>query len=172
MKKTLVFIIIVILAIGLWWFFAEDVEEELDLENGEEVEMEEEIEDPYEEAEAIVPVDERNVAIDNDLTPILESVFEDSPKLIDSGDIRTLTYVVSREITSDDVVEIRELLTDVGYETTRTDSEEDFYELDISITEEVLEEKYDGDFGGNPYIEIWTTERGEENGQMIIVKVL
>ena len=172
MKKTLVFIIIVILAIGLWLFFAEDIEEELDLENGEEVEMEEEIEDPYEGAETITPIDDRNVTISEDLSPILESVFEDSPKIIDSGDVRALTYVVNREITSDDVVEIRELLTDAGYETTRTESEEDFYELDISITEEVLEEKYDGDFGGNPYIEIWTTESGEENGQMIIVKVL
>lgn len=172
MKKTLAFIIILALAVGLWLFFAEEIEEDLGLENGQEVEMEEEAEDPYEEAEAITPIDERNVVMHEDLSPVLEEVFNQEAKLIDSGDITVLTYVVSREITPDDVMEIRDLLAQKGYKTERSETKDGFYDLNVSITEEVLEEKYGGDFGGSLYIQVWTNERGEENAQMVILKAL
>ncbi|MGM0439149.1 MAG: hypothetical protein ACQEP3_01790 [Patescibacteria group bacterium] len=180
MKKTIIFIVIIIL-LGVGWFFLQDEVEEPAAENGEEVEeeveeseeeMDEETEDPYTEAEIIDPIDDRNLTMHEDLSTVLEEVFEQEAKLIDSGDVTVLTYVVNREITSDDAGEISDLLAEKGYETERTDSKDGFYDLDISITDEVLEEKYDGDFGGNPYIQVWTTERGEENAQMIIVKAL
>ena len=40
-----------------------------------------------------------------------------------------------------------------------------------SVLEDVLEEKYDGDAGGNPYVSIYTTEEGE-NTQKIVITFL
>ena len=178
MKNAIVVIIILLLAAGGWYFYSqqegEDMNGEEEIEEGEinEEEVGEEIKNPYTEAETIIPIDDRNVVIHEDLSSVLEEVFEEEAKLVDSGNITVLTYVVNREITSDDAIEIKDLLAEKGYGTERASTKDGFYDLDISITEEVLEEKYDGDFGGNPYIQVWTNERGEENAQMVIVKAL
>ncbi|GEM_PF-1726606 len=187
MKKIITVIVVVVLLVGGWYFFSqEEAPEDPEVPEEEEVvdvdpeevdgveseEVGEEAENPYTEAETITPIDERNVVIHEDLGSVLEEVFEEEAKLIDSGNITVLTYVVNREITSDDAIEIRDLLAEEGYETERTSTKDGFYDLDVFITEEVLEEKYDGDFGGNPYIQVWTNERGEENAQMVIVKAL
>lgn len=178
MKSAIIVIIILLLAVGGWYFYSqqegEDMngEEEIEELDATEEREDEEEENPYTQAETIIPIDDRNVVMHEDLGSVLEEVFEEEAKLIDSGDITVLAYIVNREITSDDATEIKDLLGEKGYVTERTNTKDGFYDLDISITEEVLEEKYGGDFGGNPYIQVWTNERGEENAQMVIVKAL
>ena len=169
MKKTLVFIIIIILALGLWWFFTEDVEEELDLENDEEVLMEEEEDNVYQQVEEVTPVSQQNEVMDEDFRFVLSEIFEEEPKLVESEEITVLSYVVNRTITPEDVIDVRDLLETEGYETVATTSGEIEHELDISITEEVLEERYDGDIGGNMYVRFWIAEEGEDAQRIEVV---
>jgi len=176
MKNAVIVIVILLLAVGGWYLYSQqeegEPEEEIEELDTTEEREDKEDENPYTEAETIIPIDDRNVVMHEDLGSVLEEVFEEEAKLIDSGDITVLAYVVNREITSDDATEIKDLLAEKGYETERTSTKDGFYDLDVSITEEVLEDKYNGDFGGNPYIQVWTNERGEENAQMVIVKAL
>ncbi len=126
---------------------------------------------PYEEAEEIVPMEDRIITMDEEFSSVLEEVFEKEPKLVSTGDIQPLDYVVNRVITTDDVTKIKDLLEEKGYETVDSSIEGNEYEFDISITEEILEEKYEGDVGGNMYVVIWTAEEGE-NAQKIYVRTL
>lgn len=140
-----------------------------DEEEGADEETEED--DPYATAEIVEPVDDKNIAIHEDVGAVLGEVFEEEPKLVETGGITRASYVVDRVITSDDVLEIKDLLAEKGYETRNSSTEGDKYELDLSISEDVLEEKYDGDPGGNMYLNIWTAEEGE-NAQRIQVETL
>jgi len=126
---------------------------------------------PYEEAEEIVPMEDRIITMDEEFSSVLKEVFEKEPKLVSTGDIQPLDYVVNRVITTDDVTKIKDLLEEKGYETVDSSIEGNEYEFDISITEEILEEKYEGDVGGNMYVVIWTAEEGE-NAQKIYVRTL
>jgi len=170
MKKVLIFVLVLILLVGLWWFLAQDEHEDPDPENGDEV-VEIDEDNPYYQAEEVAAIGSRNEALDEDFRLVLSQIFEEEPKLVESGEITALSYVVDRPITSEDVTDIKELLEIEGYETVATSSEDDEYELDISLTEELLEDKYDGDPGGNMYVVFWTTEEGED-AQKIEVKFL
>ena len=193
--RHVVFPLVVILILGLGVFGCGNGEEEV--VNGEEEEVEEaevngeEEEDkgkeeamedeegtaetdevnPYDEAEKIVPMDDRNIVMDEDFRSVFDEVFENEPKLVSTGDITALSYVVDRVITTDDVSKIKDHLEEKGYETVGTRTEAKEYEFDISIAEDILEEKYDGDPGGNMYVVIWTAEEGE-NAQRIVVRLL
>lgn len=138
-------------------------------ETKEEAEIEED--NPYDEAEEIAPMEDRTITMDEEFKSVLEEVFEKEPKLVSTSGIEPLNYVVDRVITTDDVSKIKDLLEEKGYETVDTRAEGNEYEFDISISEEVLEEKYDGDVGGNMYVVIWTAEEGEE-AQKIYVRTL
>ncbi len=170
MKKILIFVLVLILLVGLWWFLVQDEYEEPDPENGDEV-VEIDEDNPYHQAEEITPIGSRNEVMDEDFRLVLNEIFEEEPKLVKSGEITALSYIVDRPITPEDVTDIKELLEVEGYETAATSSEDDEYELDISLTEELLEDKYDGDLGGNMYVVFWTTEEGED-AQKIEVKLL
>lgn len=144
--------------------------------NGEDVVREEEEEElaeenPYHEAEAIVPIEDRIVTMDEDFRSVLEEIFTNEPKLVSTSGAQPLEYVVDRVITTDDVSQIKDLLAEKGYETDGTRAEGNEYELDIFIPEEVLAEKYEGDAGGNMYVVFWTAEEGEE-AQKIYVRTL
>lgn len=139
--------------------------------NGEDDDEQVDEENPYDDAEKIVPVSDRIIAMDEDFRSVLKEIFEEEPKLVSTSEFNPLVYVVDRVITPDDVSEIKELLGNNGYETAGTEAEENRYELDISISGEVMEEKYEGDVGGNMYVEIWTAEEGEK-AQKIYVKTL
>ncbi len=141
----------------------EEAEEDLVPDEDEDVDTEEE--NPYDLAEEIIPMDDRNVAMDENFSSVLEKVFEKDPKLVESGEILALAYVVGRVITADDVTKIRGLLEEEGYELVGTDIEEDKYELNLSA--EILGQKYDG----NIYVVFWTAEEGE-NAQKIEVRIL
>ena len=149
----------------------EEEVDEVEETNGEEEEADLEEDDPYEEAVEIEPMQERNVVLDEDFRSVLVNIFEEEPKLVSAGDITALVYIVDRVITSDDVKEIRDLLEEKGYETVGTKIDEHRYELNISIAEELMEEKYDGDPGGNMYVKMWTAEEGED-AQMIMITFL
>ena len=149
----------------------EEEVDEVEETNGEEEEADLEEDDPYEEAVEIEPMQERNVVLDEDFRSVLVKVFEKEAKLVSAGDINALVYIVDRVITSDDVKEIMDLLEEKGYETVGTKIDEHRYELNISIAEELMEEKYDGDPGGNMYVKMWTAEEGED-AQMIMITFL
>ncbi len=142
----------------------EEVEEE-------EEESENDEDDHYETAEEVVPMSDRNVALDEDLSSMLEEIFEEEAKLVQTGEIDALAYVVDRVITPDDVSEMKDLLEENGYETVGTQAKENFYDLNLSVSEDVLEERYDGEMGGNMYLQMWTAEEGED-AQKIVVKFL
>lgn len=126
---------------------------------------------PYYEAEEVEPIQNRNVALDEDFSSVLVNVFDEDPKIVSTGDITALEYIVDRVITSDDVKEIEALLDEKGYETVGSDIDAQEYTLDISIDEDIVEEKYDGDPGGNMYVSIYTAEEGE-NAQKIVITFL
>jgi len=149
----------------------EEEVDEVEETNGEEEEADVEEVDPYEAAVEIEPMQDRNVVLDEDFRSVLVEVFEKEAKLVSAGDINALVYIVDRVITSDDVKKIMDLLEEKGYETVGTEIDEHMYELDISIAEELMEEKFDGDPGGNMYVKMWTTEEGE-NAQMIMITFL
>ncbi|MGM0482552.1 MAG: hypothetical protein ACQEP6_01655 [Patescibacteria group bacterium] len=180
MKKVIVIIaVIIILAVAAWLFFysneeAPDQEQEPNEE--EEVaqnENEEEDNDaegdeednPYDTAETVEPMAERNVVMDEDIREVLGEVFEKEPKLVESGDILILSYVVDRTITSDDVTEIKDLLQEKDYELEGTDARENEYDLNFSA--EILDQEYNG----NIYVLVHTAEEGE-NAQKIEVRIL
>lgn len=140
-------------------------------ETGTEEEDETDKEGLYATAETVEPIQEKNVAMHEDFSEVLGEVFEEEPKLVETGGIDRVSYVTNRVITSDDVMEIKDLLAEKGYETRNSSTEGDKYQLDLSISEDVLEEKYNGDPGGNMYFKMWTAEEGE-NAQRIKVLTL
>ncbi|MFP4539639.1 MAG: SpoIIIAH-like family protein [Candidatus Paceibacterota bacterium] len=144
----------------------ENGEDEEDKENGEDEEADEsETDDPYANAEEVEVVQDLNTTMHEDFAPVLEEVFEKEPKLVETGDILILSYVVDRPITSDDVKDIREMLQERGYESEGTDAKEDAYDLNFSA--EILDQEYNN----NIYVLIHTTEEGEE-AQKIEVRIL
>lgn len=145
-----------------------DKEEEVDNEEG--IAEIDEV-NPYDEAEKTVPMDDRNIVMDEDFRSVLNEIFEKEPKLVSTGNILALSYVVDRVITTDDVTKIKELLEEKGYETIGTSTGGNEYEFGISVSEENLEEKYEGNVGGSMYVVIWTAEEGE-NAQRIKVRLL
>ena len=122
-------------------------------------------EDPYVLAEEIVPIDDRNIAMDEDFRSALEEIFEKEPKLVNAGEILALSYVVDRTITGDDVTEMKALLEERGYGLVGTKIEEDRYELNVSA--EILDQYYNG----NIYVMFFTAQEGE-HAQNIDVKIL
>ncbi len=184
-KLAIVIVIIVVLLLaGGWWYFygqedlvEEEREEEVDEETEEERDEETEEErdearedDPYHQAETVVPVSDRNMLMDEDLRSIFEEVFGEAPKLTNTAEEGlVLSYVVNRNITPDDVIEVREMLEDRGhhgeYEVVGTDSQENEYELNLAA--EIAGEEY----GGNIYALFYTDEEGE-NSQRIEISFL
>ncbi len=171
MKNIVIFLVVIALAVGGWYFFFEYEAEEVDVDEEEVVIEEDDVEedvdtdDPYETAETVVPMQERNEVLHEDFSYVLGEVFEKEPKLVSSGDILVLSYVVDRVITSDDVSEIRDLLVEEGYELVGTDAREDSYDLNFSV--EVLGQEYSGNF----YVLIHTVEEGE-SAQKIEIRIL
>ncbi len=171
MKYIVVFVVVAILAVGGWYFFLQDETEEVDLPEEEvtteETDVEEDVDtdNPYDTAETVVPMQERNEVLHGDFSYVLGEVFEKEPKLVRSGDILVLSYVVDRIITTDDVSEIRDLLIEEGYEPEGTDAGEDSYDLNFSA--EILDQEY----SGNLYVLIHTAEEGED-AQRIEVRKL
>lgn len=175
MKKTIAIIaIIVILAIAAWLiFYSEektqdqepDQEEEVVQDENEDEEENTDEDDPYISAETVEPVAAINVEMDKHFREVLGEVFEEEPKLVSTGDILILSYVVDRTITSDDVMEISDLLEENGYELEGTDTKENEYDLNFSA--EMLHAEYNG----NIYVLISTAEEGED-AQKIEVRIL
>ncbi len=165
-----IFPLAVVLLFMMGIFGCEIDEEEA---NNGEIREEEEIDEdnPYDEAEEIVPMEDRIIAMDEDFRAVLEEIFAKEPKLVSTSEFQPVNYVVDRVITDDDVSKIKALLEEKGYETVKTSAEENEYEFDISISEETLEEKYEGNVGGNMYVVVSTAEEGEE-AQRIYVKTL
>ncbi len=172
-KITIIVLLIIVLLVGGWYFFYEyeqedPVEEETEEEVAEKEEDVEEKDDPYEVAEEVAPMSDRNVAMDKDLREIFEEVFGEDPKLTESGEILALSYVVNRNITSDDVSEVKDMLEDAehgDYEVVGTESQENEYELNLSA--EIEGEEYNN----NIYIRLFTDEEGEKS-QRIEVRFL
>lgn len=141
--------------------------------NGEKTteETDETRDNPYDDAVEVSPIEDRNIVLDEMFASVLSDVFDKSPKLVRAGDIEALAYIVHRPITSDDITHIQTLLDEEGYETINVNIEGYEYELDIRITEEVMEEKYDNDPGGNMYVKIYTSTE-DENAQMVVIVFL
>ncbi len=187
MKKITIIFAIVILtfAVGGWYFLSEqeEVEETPFFENMEvaeqkvrereaEVETEtKEQENPYVTAQTVEPIEEDNITMHKDFGAVLREVFGEEPKLVETGGITRLSYIVNRVITTDDVMEAKNLLAEKGYELQDSSTKEDRYEINLSVSEDVLEEKYNGDVGGSMYINFWTAEEGEEM-QRVVIKTL
>ncbi len=188
MKKTKLVLIIVILAfaVGGWYFLSgqgeveepasfeseEVVEPETEVEMGTEAGTEgEEQEDPYVTAQTVEPIESDNTTMHEDFSAVLEEIFGKEPKLIKTGGITRLSYVVNRVITTDDVMEAKDLLAEKGYELQDSSTQEDRYEMNLSVSEDVLEERYDGDIGGSLYINFYTAEEGEA-AQRVVIKTL
>ncbi len=164
MKKILGIIIVVILLVGGWYFLTQQEEaEEIRVPLDQEVVIDEE--GPYEEAETVVPMDPRNETMHETFELVLGEIFEKEPKLINSGDVLALAYIVDRVITPNDVSEVRDLLGEAGYELEGTRTEEDLYELHLSA--EILGQEY----RGNIHVEFYLTEEGEK-AQIIKILVL
>ncbi len=167
MKNVLIVLIALLLIGGGVWYFMQEEAEELDTPSEEEVIPEEEVDrdNPYETAETVVPVQERNEVMHETFGAVLEEVFEKEPRLVSSGDILVLSYIVDRAITPDDVAEVRSFLEEEGYELEGTDIEDDSYDLNFSA--KIL----DYDYQGNIYVLISTAEEGEDT-QTIEVRIL
>ncbi len=179
MRKTIIIIVVLLLLLAGGWFIYSQQTDTSDLpstvpETDEEAkvdtskqEEEEEVaeEDPYEIAETVYPIQERNMVMHETFEVVLEEVFEREPKLVDSGDILALSYVVDRIITPDDVSQISELLEEEGYELEGVETEDDSYDLNLSA--EILEQEYEG----NIYVLVHTAEEGE-TAQRIEVRIL
>lgn len=186
MKKTTLIFAIVILAsaVGGWYFLSRQgkVEEPTSLENEEIVDQEveeetdaetkekepetkeeelEEKEDPYLRAKTVEPIEDDNITMHEEFSAVLREVFGEEPKLIGTGSITRLRYKVNRVISADDVMKAKNLLTEKGYELKESNAGENKYNLDLSISEDVLENKYDGSVGGSMSILFWTTEAQE-----------
>jgi len=164
MKSLLVIIIVIILLVGGWYFLMQQEEVgEVDIPFDEEATIDED--NPYEVAETVVPMSPRNEIMHETFNKVLGEVFGEEPKLVNSGDILALAYVVNRVITPEDASEARDLLAEEGYELEGTLTGEDLYELHLSA--EILEQEY----RGNIHAEFYVTEEGEET-QIIKVLVL
>ncbi len=188
MKKLISILgLIVILAVAAWLIFPseeetpdqESAQEEVaQNEGGDENQNEEKTQEedgeseedkkkdnPYAAAKTVDPIQDRNVKMDEDFREILGEVFEKEPKLVESGNILILSYVVDRTITSEDVTEIKDRLQEKDYELEGTESKENEYDLNFSA--EILDQEYNG----NIYVLVHTTEEGE-NAQKIEVRIL
>ncbi len=196
MKKTTIILSVIILtfAVGGWYFLSGpgEVKELTSFENEEVVDQEvkekteaeteekepetneeepEEKENPYLTAQTVKPIEKDNITMHEDFSAVLEEVFGKEPKLVETGGITRVSYIVNRKITSDDVMEAKDLLAEKGYELQDSNTKEDKYEINLSISEDILEEKYDGDVGGSMYINFFTAEEGEE-AQRVVIKTL
>ncbi len=144
----------------------EEIEEETEAETEETEEKEpetneeenEEKENPYLTAKTVEPIEDDNITMHEEFSAVLEEVFGEEPKLIGTGGITRLRYIVNRVISADDVMEAKNLLAEKGYELKDSNAGENKYDLDLSISEDVLENKYDGSVGGSMSILFWTTE--------------
>lgn len=122
---------------------------------------------PYYKAKTLVPMQERNIAMHEVFNPILKEIFGKEPKLVKTGDILILEYVVNRSSTTDDVTEIRDSLIEKDYEFVGADTGDGEYDLNFSA--EILGQYYNG----NIYVQMFTAEYYEEDlHQRIFVRIL
>ncbi len=142
----------------------EEIREMMEESQIEEIDTEQE--DPYETAETVVPMSPRNETMHEHFKKVLGQVFEKDPKLVGSGDITALAYIVDRVITTDDVFQIRDLLQEEGYDLSGTDVKGSRYELSFSA--EILDQEY----RGNIFVIISTSQETEEYTQRIEVRIL
>ncbi len=142
----------------------EEIEQETEAETEKEEEPEineeesEEKENPYTTAKTVEPIEDDNIAMHEDFSAVLEEVFGEEPKLVGTGSITRLRYKVNKVISADDVMEAKNLLAEKGYELKDSNAGENKYDLDLSVSEDVLEDKYDGSVGGSMSILFWTNE--------------
>ncbi len=143
----------------------EAIEKEEAIKETEKEEVEEEEEDLYETVRTVVPMTPRNEVMHEHFKRVLEEVFEKEPKLVGSGDITALAYIVNRVITPDDIIQTRDLLEQEGYELSHSKAEDWRYELRFSA--EILDREY-----GAIFVIFSTSEEMEEYTQRIEVRIL
>ncbi len=164
MKKTALIIIVLLVLVvgGLYFYFQAENIGDPEVENEEEIVDED---NPYYAVEEVQPITERNIVMHEDFASVLEEIFGEEPKLVETGDVLALSYVVNRVIEDDDIPEIISFLEERDYRLEGTDSDADSHDLNFSA--EILEQEY----RGNIYVLIHTTEEGED-AQKVNVRIL
>jgi len=78
----------------------------------------------YDDVAPVEPSNTKSQAVDNDLLPGLDQVFDNEVKLRDNMGGFSLDYVFSRVATEDDVTAIKEYLESIGYTAHDSDSDQ------------------------------------------------
>ncbi len=148
----------------------DEIEEEEDL-TPEDPEPTETEENPYHLEEEITPMTDRNIAVNENIKRVMEEVFEEDPKLIETAAYYDLTYITNRVITEEDVQKVRDVFTESGFEMEEETLEVELddmsadaesYSLNFIVKEEEEEDELRMIF--------FTTEEGDDT-QLIKIRL-